>query len=250
MPNLDMQPEGIKQGSSPLYRVGTTPNTRTAVSQKVRILAPSYGGASRAQLGVLSSFGYSESRGVDPVRGIGFGDQVAELVPGVTDPGSISIERALLYLSNLWQATGYAAGQDGPVRSLKHHRWPFDIEQQLVYSDIADNDVGDISSGEGFTGGSGTAEFSSVSQDGNGNPTGLTHNALITLFEACWWNDFSYNLAADSGIIMESGSCQCTDVHNIATQYGEFLATGNDPSIGQNASLRYEQSFNRGGGGN
>lgn len=247
MGNQDLNVRGGQfQGSSPVYKQGTTPQTRTAVSQKVRLIAPSYGAEKPTQMGVISSFGWSESRGVDPVRGIGFGDQIAELVPGVTDPGSISVERALLYLANLWQASGYASGVDGPVRSLRHHRWPFDIEQQLVFSNIADNDLGSLGGGEGFTGGNGSHIFPAVSPDGADNPDTLaarTHNALITLYEACWWNDFSYNFAADSGIIMESGTATCTDVHNMGTEYGEFLATGNDPSIGQFGSRRYGDSF-------
>ena len=135
--NKDKNPNNGLQGTSYLYDYGTSPNTRTAVSQKVRILTPVYGDNSHLhQMGVLSSFAPSQSRTVEPVRGIGFGDQVAELVPSVTEPTTGSFERALLYLCNLWQATGYAAGIDGPVRSLAHHRWPFDIEQQLVFSSL------------------------------------------------------------------------------------------------------------------
>lgn len=256
MANQDLNPQNGFQGSSKNYQLGTTPNTRTAVSQKVRLLAPAYGSTSGlSQMGVVSSFGFSESRGVDTVRGIGFGDQVAELVPSVTEPGSLSVERALLYLANIWQATGYAAGVDGPVRSLKHHRWPFDMEQQIVFSTIADNDLGGAVSGQGFQQGIKRQIFPFVTPDGVGGvgrPTpddnsaggiGNSHNALLTLFETCWWNDFSHNFAADSGIVMESGTATCTDVHDGTTIYGEFLATGNDPSIGQVASSRFETNF-------
>jgi len=253
MSNQDLNPNigsGI-QGSSKNYQLGTTPNTRTAVSQKVRLLAPAYGStAGLTQMGVVSSFGFSESRGVDTVRGIGFGDQVAELVPSVTEPGSLSVERALLYLANIWQASGYAAGVDGPVRSLKHHRWPFDMEQQIVFSVIADNDFSGSNppgGGQGFQAGVTRQIFPYVQPDSQGRPAAgddaNSHNALLTLFETCWWNDFSHNFAADSGIIMESGTATCTDVHDGATIYGEFLATGNDPSIGQVASARFETQF-------
>ena len=68
-------------------------------------------------MGVLSSFTPNESRTIDTLRGIGFGDQVAELVPSVTEAMTAGFERALLYLSNLWQATGYAGGVSSPVRS-------------------------------------------------------------------------------------------------------------------------------------
>lgn len=44
----------------------------------------------------------------------------------------VSFERALEHLCELWKASGYASGVDGPVRSLAHHQWPFDKEQQLA----------------------------------------------------------------------------------------------------------------------
>ena len=114
--NTDHNPQGGVQGTSPLYRFGTSPNTRSVVSQKVRILAPAFGANDVLyQIGVLSNFSPTESRTVEAVRGVGFGDQVAELVPGVTDPMTASIERQLLYMSNIWQATGYAAGVSGPM---------------------------------------------------------------------------------------------------------------------------------------
>ena len=81
MPNTDINPQLGVQGSSYLYNFGTTANTRTAVSQKIRLLAPAYGNNSALfQVGVLSTFDPSESKTVEPVRGIGFGDQIAELV--------------------------------------------------------------------------------------------------------------------------------------------------------------------------
>lgn len=105
MANTDLNPQNGVQGSSYLYDYGTSPNTRTAVSQKVRVLTPAYGNNTALhQMGVISSIAPSESRGVEPVRGVGFGDMIAELVPSVTEPMTLAFERALLYLSNLWQA--------------------------------------------------------------------------------------------------------------------------------------------------
>lgn len=80
MPNFDKNPQNGLQGTSYIYQMGTSPNTRSAVSQKVRILTPAYGdNTTLHQMGVVSSFAPSESKTVEPVRGIGFGDQVAEL---------------------------------------------------------------------------------------------------------------------------------------------------------------------------
>lgn len=244
MANQDRNPQNGMQGNSYIYKQGTTPQTRVAVSQKVRLLTPSYGStATMSQIGLVSSFSPSESKSVDPVRGIGFGDQVAELVPGVTQPRTASIERAMLYLSNLWQATGYAAGVDGPVRSLKHHRWPFDIMQQMVFSNIADYDLtgtanqGFNGASGGFNGGTKAIQFPQVT-----GPTGLTsgsHTVLITMNEACWWTDWSSSVSADSAILMESGTVSISDVHDFSSLVGEWLNSGNDPTIGQLGSTRF-----------
>lgn len=254
MANTDINPQNGRQGTSYIYDLGTSPNTRVAVSQKVRLLAPAYGSTSALfQVGVLSSFNPSESRSIEPVRGIGFGDMIAEMVPSVTEPMTASVERALMYLANLWQATGYAAGIDGPVRSLRHHRWPFDVEQQLVFSTLADRDLD--SAGSGFNGTSGAynggvkaIQFPQVTPVPETGPTTGGHTAIITLYEACWWSDWSANFAADSGIIMESGTMNITDVHDFASIYGEFLATGNDPTLGQIGSVRFGSGVTSGGG--
>ena len=259
--NTDNRPANGLGGSSYLYDYGTSPNTRTAVSQKVRLLTPHYGNnQAMHQTGVVSSFNPSQSRTVEPVRGIGFGDQIAELVPSVTEPTTGSFERALLYLCNLWQAVGYASGVDGPVRSLAHHKWPFDIEQQLVFSSLADSDMGvantGVSGGTGsFDGGVRQISYPAVTPDygsGTGSVTGggsggaasapasaRGHSAIITIYEACWFTSWSTTFAKDSGLIMETGDVTVSDVHDFASMYGEFLATGNDPTIGQLGSIRY-----------
>lgn len=245
--NQDINAANGVQGSSYLYDFGTSPNTRVAVSQKVRLKAPVYGSnQQRFQMGVVSSFAPSISRTIDAVRGIGFGDQIAELVPGVTDPETASFERALLYLSNLWQATGYAAGTSGPVRSLRHHRWPFDVEQQIVFSSLVDNDLGQPNVGVNnatgtFTGGVSRVTYPAATSDGGGNhPASAGHSALITMYEACWFSSWSATFSQDSGMIMESGDITISDVYDFSSIYGEFLATGNDPTVGQLGSVRYQ----------
>lgn len=255
--NKDLNPQNGIQGSSYLYDYGTTANTRTAVSQKVRILTPMYGSSANIllQIGVLSTFSPSESKNVEPLRGIGFGDQIAELVPSVTEPMTANLERALLYLSNLWQATGYAGGVSGPVRSLRHHRWPFDIEMQLVFSTLSDQDLTGLG-GKGFNGGSGQFDggvkeikYPAVTNDPNSYPGELRgHTAIITLYEACWFTSYSIaNINRDSGMLMESGDVSISDTHDFSSEYGEFLATGNDPSIGQLGSVRFNQGSQKGG---
>lgn len=239
----DNSPANGRGGSSYIYKLGTSPNTRVAVSQKVRILAPSYGSDDALyQIGLITNFNPSESRQIDPVRGIGFGDQVAELVPGVTQPREAQVDRALMYLSSIWQATGYAAGVDGPVRSLRHHRWPFDVEHQLVFSTLADDDLG--AANVGLAGGGGTFEgglkavtFPQVT--GPSGPVTGGHTVIITLYEACWWNQWSATISADQAMISESGSMTITDVHDFSSVYGEFTPGGNDPTLRQLGSSRF-----------
>lgn len=248
--NKDKTPAAGAQGSSYLYDYGTSPNTRVAVSQKVRLLAPVFGSGNKslAQMGVVSSFNPSISRNVDAVRGIGFGDMIAELVPSVTEPVTGSMERALLYLANLWQATGYAGGVDGPVRSLAHHRWPFDILHQLVFSSLADNDLGVANAGASDPTGSGfgtgvkavqypTPTIPTANPYAGSSPLG--HSAIITMYEACWFTSWSATYSQDAGQIMESGDVTVSDVHDFASVYGEFLPTGNDPTVDQLGSIRY-----------
>ena len=245
MANTDNTPANGLQGSSFVYDYGTSPNTRTAVSQKTRVLTPAYGSSSALwQMGVLSTFSPSISRTVDELRGIGFGDQIAELVPSITAAPTASFERALLYLSNLWQSSGYAGGVDGPVRSLAHHKWPFDVEQQLVFSTLADADLGVANVGMdgqpgSFDGGVQAISYPAVTPDGSNEQANRGHSAVITMYEACWFTSWSASFSKDAGMIMESGDVMVTDVHDFASMYGEFLATGNDPSIGQLGSIRF-----------
>ena len=259
MANQDRNPGGGNgtQGSSYLYDYGTTPNTRTAVSQKVRILAPVFGATTQAlyQVGVVSNFAPSASaRSVEEIRGIGFGDMIAELVPSITTAMTATMERALLYLSNICQAMGYASGVDGPVRSLAHHRWPFDVEQQLVFSSLADNDfdaanVGTSLPTSGYAAGTRPVKYPRIPSDTlDPAATGLTtrgsgtpgHSAIITMYEACWMTSWGNSgFAKDNAPIMETAELTISDVHDFASTYGEFLPTGLDPTQGQLGSIRY-----------
>ena len=86
-----------------------------------------------------------------------------------------------------------------------------------------------------------------------GNPgANRGHSAVITIFEACWFNTWGVSYAKDAGAIMETGAVTISDVHDFASVYGEFLSTGNDPTIGQLGSIRFAQggfSVAQAGGG-
>jgi hypothetical protein len=246
MANLDRNAQGGVQGTSSLYKFNSSPNTRAVVSQKTRILTPAYGSEEGLlyQIGVVNSFDPSDSsRGVNEIRGVGFGDQIAELVPTVTEVATFTAERAMLYLSNGHQAFGYAGGVDGAVRSLQQHRWPFDVEQQIVFSTIADKEAPDATEVGGLVDIDFTAQNASGS-DAYKNEDGSSealHKALITYYEACWITSIGNGtFAAEGGIITQSIQASATDVHDLYSTYGEFMATGNDPTIGQGSSIIYE----------
>jgi len=246
MANQDLNPANGLQGTSYIYNYGTSANTRAVISQKLRVLTPAYGNnEAMHQMGVLGSFGVDFSRTMEDIRGIGFGDKIAEVVPGNTDMSSASFSRAMLYLANLWQATGYAGGVDGPVRSLAHHRWPFDIEQQMVFSTLADNDLGVANTGlagkpGAYNGGMSQINYPNVTAGQDGSPGAKRgHSAIITIYETCWFSATGSSFEKDSATVMETGTAAITDIHDFASMYGEFLATGNDPTVGQLGSVRF-----------
>jgi len=210
-----------------IYRKGATPNTRTAISQKNRIFAFATGGDSNlTQIGNVASFDLSESRTIDPVRGIGYGDQVAELVPSVTDPMSISASRAMLYLQNFYQALGYYGGAEGLVRSLKHHRWPFDIKQELVLSHLVNQELK-------WTRVTPAVEDSS--------------RAIVTYFEACWINSYSASYPADSAIVNEDLDITVSDVLDNVTpnqsQYARLTLDNTYSSLDSGGDIKRSVRF-------
>ena len=254
MANTDLTPNGVTQGSSSLYKFNSSPNTRTAISQKVRLFAPVWQGKNANssvlyQMGVVDSFSYSLSRGTEMVKGIGFGDHFGERVPGMSDPVSVSFSRTLLYLANAAQATGYASGYAGPVRTLQTHRWPFDMEEQMVFSTIADAEA-DVAT-DGFQGGVQNIDFSFQNATGSDSyqansqvavNKNLQHKAIITYFEACWFTSLDHNIDMGTVVLKESVQADVSDVHDLFSTYGEFMNTGNDPTLGQTGSIRYAGS--------
>lgn len=220
-----------------IYRQGTAPNTRVAVSQKNKIYGYMVGKKAFQQLGVVSEFGFDESRTIDPVRGVGFGDTIAELVPGVTEPMTLTLNRTLLYTVNIFQVLGYKGGVEGLVRSLRHHRWPFDVKQELVFSEQSSKDD---------TVGIDQANIKKASQQPGGTKNMYTNDvkALFTFFEGCWLNSFSASFTSDAAIVAENSSVTVTDIIDGFSTYSEFIDTGlapigNNGSAGGGYSLRF-----------
>lgn len=226
-----------------IYRSGTAPQTRAAISQKNKVFGYMHGKASFQQVGVVSEFGHDESRTIEAVRGVGFGDMVAELVPGVTEPMTLTINKTLLYAVNLFQALGYKGGVEGLVRSLRHHRWPFDIKQELVFSElVSDARKGDITGAVG-------AKNASVQPPGGESDGFVTSNvkALFTFYEGCWFNSYSSSYTSDAAIVAENSSVTVTDIIDGTSQYGEYVNTGLAP-IGANGAAGNGYSLRFAGG--
>jgi hypothetical protein len=215
-----------------LYRQGTTGQTLSVLSTRFSIFAPLVEVGKFVKLGVTSSFSISEQRTIDAVRGLGYGDQVAELVPGVTSPMQLSVTRTALYLGNLMQMFGYKSGVSGAVRSLKHHKWPFDIKTEIVFSEIASEYPED------------QATLADVPNEGGlnnyGNP-GLF--AVATVYEGCWMSSYSTGYQTEQALVNEDCQIECTDVFDISgSVYGEFLDSGNNKGDATGRSLLFSQS--------
>jgi len=217
-----------------LNRQGTTAQTESVISSRFKIFSNVVGVGKFVRMGVTSSFGISESKQVEAIRGLGYGDQVLELVPGVTEAMRLQVTRTALYLASIQQMFGYRAGVSGAVRSLKHHRWPFDLKTELVFSQIASEDVNLQN-----------ATKAQMNAEGGINNLGNTTPlyCVATIFTGCWMNDYSTTYTAEQAAVTEECSITVTDVIDISgTVYGEFLDSGNNSSDVTGRSLIFGES--------
>lgn len=193
--------------NSYIYQQGATPNTSLLNSQKVKVYTAHPGGndPTANQIGLLQSWAPSQSRPTEPVRGIGMGDRVAEQSVGVTElTGSLSI--AVMYLVNMMQVLGYNAGSSGIVRSLKHHRWPFDIKEQIVIPDFI-------------------VAASLSYQQGVGSSAGAANNIIQTYYEGCWMQDYNITFEIGASTIMQDCTVNITDVYDPSAGRGQYNDT-------------------------
>ena len=215
-----------------LYRQGASAQTKTVVSTRFKVFAHAVGVGKFQRMGVTSTFNITESRNIDVVRGLGYGDQVAELVPGVTQPMELSITRTALYLANIFQMLGYKGGASGLVRSLKHHKWPFDIRTEIVFSELA-SEARDVQQ----------ATKAEVAGEGGlnnlGNP-GLF--AVATVYEGGWISSYSTAYNVDQAAVSEDVSITVSDVFDISgSVYGEFIDSGLNAGDVTGRSIRYSK---------
>ena len=213
-----------------LYRQGMSAQTKTVVSSRFKIFSHAVGVGKFHRMGVTSSFNITESRNVDVVRGLGYGDQVAELVPGVTEPMSLTVTRTALYLANIFQMLGYKGGVSGAVRSLKHHKWPFDIRTEIVFPELI-SEASDLQQAT-------TAEVAAEGGLNNlGNP-GLY--AVATVYEGGWITSYSTAYNIEQAAISEDVTIMISDVFDIAgSVYGEFLDAGMSSGDATGRSIRF-----------
>jgi hypothetical protein len=221
---------GSAFSDSYLYKQGTSPNTKTVMSTRFKIFSSAVGVGKFQRMGVCSSFNISESRTIDAVRGLGYGDQIAELVPGITQPMELNITRTALYLANIMQMLGYKAGVSGLVRSLKHHRWPFDIRTEIVFSQLA--------SESGYTQ---QATKGDVDNEGGLNNLGNPGvDAVATIYEGCWINNYQSSFTVEQAAVTEEVGVTVHDVYDIAGScYGEFIDSGNNAGDATGRSIMY-----------
>lgn len=197
--------------NSYLYQPGVSPNTNLLNSQKVKLYAAHPGANDPAgkQIGVLQSWAPTQSRPTEFVRGIGFGDRVAEQSVGVTDlSGSMSI--AVMYLVNIMQVFGYNAGSSGFVRSLKHHRWPFDIKEQIVLPNQKPLDLSD-----------GKTRHSSLN-------AGINNGLIQTYYAGCWMQDYNITFEIGGSTVTQDASVNITDIYDPTVGYTVYDDTFED----------------------
>lgn len=185
---------------------GAMPHTRAALSSRSRVFG--FLAANKPELvGAISSFGISSSRNLEPIRGIGLGDHIIEIVPGQSEPLSISITHFALSMEGVMQAFGYKGGVDGVVRALKHHRYPIDIKHELLVSNMPE--LG----GAKATGQGSLNPPTKVAGATSKNSDDLSQFlALVTWYEGCWFQDYSITYPVDTAAISEEVTLLVTDV--------------------------------------
>lgn len=120
-----------------VYSRGMVPHTCIAMASSVRIFSKNADTGQFAQIGLIQSFRPNDTRRMERARGVGFGDRVAEIVPGTTDT-QITVTRMAMYEENILESFGYHTGFNkggtrGSVRSLSHLKNPFDINEVIVF---------------------------------------------------------------------------------------------------------------------
>jgi hypothetical protein len=151
---------------------------------------------------------------------------------------TLTVNKTLLYAVNLFQVFGYKGGVEGLVRSLKHHRWPFDVKQELVFSELV--------SKQDLDGATGARK--ATTQNTAKGVVASTVKSLVTIYEGCWMNSYSASYTSDAAIVAENSSVTVTDLIDGVSQYGEYIDSGLAPvsasTAGAGTSVRFAGGSN------
>jgi len=216
--------DSMKKLTGNLERQGMSPQTQHKISNRIKLFAPQYNSGEPngryTKMGLVSEFTPpTDSREMTHLHGIGYGDQVAEVVPGKSADYKFDITRSALWTANIMQMFGYRAGTDGLVRALKYHRYPFDMKVEEVFSTIGTRIASAGEAGmETYTG----------NDDSREDMVGLL--AMNTYYETCWIENYSYSVSYDTAIITEKISASVTDITTSTDQSIDVgYDTGNSP---------------------
>lgn len=195
-----------------IYRKGVSPNTRLLNPQRVRVFGVDAEDQAQHQIGLIQTWNPSDTRAIEPVRGIGFGDQIAELAVGVTDLTATATVM-MMYLRDIQQLFGYKAGSSGLIRSLKHHQWPFDIYETILVPTYLKAKVTD-----------------SAGVDSTDVDTSLSTNVIGTWYEGCWMSDFAKTFDIGATSVTQDMTCQISDVY--ANKFDKSFTDGAESNVG------------------
>jgi len=182
-----------------IYRAGASPNTRLLNTLKVKVFSMDSESGAMTQIGLVQNWAPSHSRTITATRGIGFGDQIAELAVGVTEL-TATAEVMGMYLRNLMQVFGYKADTSGLVRSIKHHRWPFDVKEEIHMPQFVTEDA---------------TRLQGKNSEGGG--------VIQTWYEGCWMASWEHGFQIGDVNVSQTASVNITDISDGTGPYGEFI---------------------------
>lgn len=200
-----------------VYARGWVPHTCIAMSSSIRISAVDGEDGEAKQIGVIQSFRPADTRRTERARGVGYGDRVAEIVPGTTDV-SIAVTRMCLYTKNVLEVFGYTTGYNkggskGLVRTLAHTKNPFDVLEAIWFHEQS-------------------GDFAGVQKGGGAVPLIATggKDVTVTIYHDCWLSSWTRTIDITGNLIlMEDVAIEVTWVSD-GVEPGPYAATDNLPN--------------------
>ena len=222
------------------------PHTCIAMSSSVRIYSKNGRTGNPSQIGLIQSFRPTDTRRMERARGIGYGDRVAEIVPGMTEV-AITITRMALYEENILETLGYhSVWNKGDnlrsVRTLAHTKNPLDIMEQIVFhANKGSPGIGNLRGGFG-RGAAGVDEAGS-------NSFSFPKDNTTIWYKDCWINNYARTIEVTGNLIyMEDVGVDVTwvddgceplpyqdtdvwDIHGLGCNSANFYNGSGDSSV-------------------